>query len=81
MNPTSIPTVSFFKVYKNAKRILKNPLPFHRENFERLGDIFEVILGPRSKAIFIRDPRLAQHILQKQHRKYYKSDLQSKELA
>ncbi len=81
MSKTNLPKVSFFKVYKNAKRILKNPLPFHRENFEKLGDIFEVRLGLTSRAIFARDPGLAKHILQKQHRKYYKSDLQSKELA
>ncbi len=81
MSKVNLPKVSFFKVYRNAKRILKNPLPFHRENFERLGDVFEVKLGLKSSAIFTRDPNHAKHVLQKQHKKYYKSNLQTKELA
>ncbi len=81
MKNKHIPVVTFFKVYANARRILKNPLPFHRENFEKHGDIFEVQLGRKKSAIFTRNAGLTKHILQKQHRKYFKSDLQSKDLA
>ncbi len=76
-----IPKVSFFEVLKNAKRILKNPLPFHHENFEKHGDIFEVNLGFGNTVVFTRDAGLAKHMLQNEHRKYHKSPLQSKELA
>ncbi|WP_108866504.1 cytochrome P450 [Aquimarina aquimarini] len=81
MGYREIPTVSFFKVIQNASRILKNPLPFHRENFEKSGDIFKVKLGFGKSAIFIRDAGFAKHMLQKQHRKYTKSALQTKDLA
>jgi len=81
MKRRSIPLVGFFKVYANARRILKNPLPFHRENFEKHGDIFKVQLGPGKSAIFTRDAGLTKHILQKQHKKYFKSNLQSRDLA
>lgn len=81
MSKTTIPKVSFFRVLQNAKRILSNPLPFHHENFEKLGDIFEVNLGFGKKAIFTRDAGMAKHMLQDQHRKYHKSPLQSKDLA
>ncbi|OED46170.1 cytochrome P450 [Flavobacteriaceae bacterium (ex Bugula neritina AB1)] len=81
MKNRRIPVVTFFRVYANARRILKNPLPFHRENFDKHGDIFEVQLGFGESAIFTRNAGLTKHILQKQHRKYFKSNLQSKDLA
>ena len=76
-----IPVVSIFKIYANARRILKNPLPFHRENFDKFGDTFAVQLGLKKKSIFTRDQGLTVHILQKQQRKYYKSRLQTDDLA
>ncbi|TSE07379.1 MULTISPECIES: cytochrome P450 [Aquimarina] len=76
-----IPKVSFFNVLNNANRILKNPLPFHHENFEKHGDVFEVKLGFGKSVIFTRDAGFAKHMLQKQHRKYSKSSLQTKDLA
>ncbi|MDY8136718.1 cytochrome P450 [Aquimarina sp. 2201CG5-10] len=81
MADRSVPIVSFFKVLKNTSRILKNPLPFHNENFEKHGDIFKVQLGPVKTVTFTRDAGFAKHMLQKQHRKYHKSELQSKDLA
>ena len=76
-----IPRVSFFKVLRNANNILRNPLPFHNKNFEKLGDVFEVSLGNGKTAIFTRDAGMAKHMLQDQHRNYHKSPLQSENLA
>ncbi|EZH74375.1 cytochrome P450 [Aquimarina atlantica] len=78
---TNLPTVSFFRVLNNASRILKNPLPFHHENFEKHGDAFKVQLGFGKTVIFTRDAGFAKHMLQKQHRRYSKSELQTKDLA
>ncbi|WP_298541687.1 cytochrome P450 [uncultured Aquimarina sp.] len=77
----AIPKVSFFEVLKNAKNILSNPLPFHHKNFEKHGDVFEVNLGFGNSVIFTRDAGFAKHMLQNQHRKYYKSPLQTKDLG
>jgi len=74
-------TISQFQVFKNRKTILKNPLPFHRANFEKYGDIFRVRVGFRKAVIFTRDATIIKHILQKQHRKYQKSELQTVDLA
>ena len=64
-----LPVVSFFSVLKNTNRILKNPLPFHRENFKKHGDHFRVKLGYSSNSvIFTRDALLAKHVFQKNHR-------------
>ena len=78
---TNLPAVSRWKVIRNRKRILKNPLPFHRENFEKLGDSFKVSVGPPGGVIFTRDPQVARHILQKNHRNFEKSELQTVDLA
>ena len=74
-------TVSYLEVLKNRKRILTNPLPFHNENFEKYGDTFRVKIGPGSSIIFTRDPDIVQLVLQKQHKKFQKSPLQTRDLA
>jgi cytochrome P450 len=76
-----LPTISQYQVFKNRKRILKNPLPFHHENFEKFGDIFKVKIGFRKELVFTRNPKLIKHVLQKQHKKYHKSPLQTVDLA
>lgn len=78
---SQIPQVSFITFLKEAKAILKNPLPFHKKNFERLGDIFQIKIGLGNRIIFTRDAGLAKHMLQLQHKKYYKSPLQTDALG
>ncbi|MCK0192171.1 cytochrome P450 [Arenibacter sp. F20364] len=73
--------VSRLQVLKNARRILKNPLPFHHENFEQYGDCFKVQLSTKEIVLFTRSPGLIKHILQKQHKKFIKSPLQTVDLA
>ncbi len=77
----TIPTISRLKVLRNRRRILKNPLPFHRENFEKYGDTFKIDLGRGSRWVFTRKSESIKYILQKNHKNYYKSDLQTKDLA
>lgn len=74
-------SVSQIEVFKNRKRILKNPLPFHNENFEKFGDTFMVNIGIGSKVVFTRSAASIKHILQKNHKNYHKSSLQTKDLA
>ncbi len=76
-----LPLVSRLEVIKNSKRILKNPLPFHRENFEKFGDLFRVPLISSGEIVFTRSPKVIKHILQKQHKNYQKSTLQTVDLA
>lgn len=78
---TQIPTVSLWQFIKNAFRILRNPLPFHHERFERLGDTFRLHLGFGKYIIFSRNAGLARHALQKNHRNYQKTSIQTKDLA
>ncbi|WP_035335625.1 cytochrome P450 [Dokdonia sp. PRO95] len=76
-----IPAVSVFKFLANAGSILKNPLPFHKENFESKGDTFKLKLGFGNDVVFSRDPEFAKYALQKNQRNYGKSPIQTKDLA
>lgn len=76
-----IPTVSRFRFYTSARRILENPLPFHHEKFEELGDTFRLNLGFGRKIIFSRDSGFAEYVLQKNHKNYRKSEIQTKDMA
>ena len=76
-----IPEVSVFRFIKNARRILKNPLPFHHENFEKYGDTFRLNLGFGNSVVFSRDAGLVQYALQKNQKNYQKSPIQTKDLA
>jgi len=77
----SLHTISRLHIFKNRKQILKNPLVFHHENFEKYGDSFRIKLGQKHPVIFTRNPGLIKHVLQKQHKKYQKSPLQTVDLA
>ncbi len=76
-----LPTISRAEVFRNRKRILKNPLPFHRENFDKLGDTFRVKVFMSSPVVFTRDANTIAHVLQKNHKNYQKYPLQTRDLA
>ena len=82
-NSNQIPEVSAFKFLRHAAQIIENPLPFHQENFQKLGDIFRLRLGLgiSKSVIFSRNPKIAQHILQKNQKNYHKSPIQTEDLA
>ncbi len=81
MEKIHIPTVPLLKFYTNALRILKNPLAFHRENFERLGDSFRLNIGNGDPVVFSRDPGFVQYALQKNHKNFTKTTIQTRDMA
>ncbi|KKL07716.1 hypothetical protein LCGC14_2583240, partial [marine sediment metagenome] len=78
---TKIPQVSTFRFLRHASEILKNPLPFHTENFKRHGDTFQLNLGFGKSVIFSRDAGFVQYALQKNQKNYTKSTIQTKDVA
>lgn len=76
-----LPRVTRSHVFKNRKQILSNPLPFHHDNFNRLGDIFEVEVGFHKRIVFTRHAKFIKQVLQTQQKKYQKSSLQTVDLA
>ena len=77
----SLPNVSALQVILNRRRIAENPLPFHKEHFEKLGDTFTVSVPREGKVIFSRSATLIKEVLQKKHRHYTKSKIQTVDLA
>jgi len=76
-----IPEVSLLKFLKHSLEILKNPLPFHKKNFTKKGDIFKLNVGFNTKIFFCRNAALAQYVLQKNHKNYVKSSIQTEDLV
>lgn len=76
-----IPKVSRLQFYANARRILANPLPFHHERFEALGDTFQLDVGWGRTVIFSRDAGFAEYVLQKNQKNYVKSPIQTEDVA
>ena len=82
MNQThGIPKVSRRHFYKSALGILRNPLPFHRSNFEKYGDTFLLNVGMGREIIFSRDAAFAEYVLQKNQKNYKKSEIQTRDMA
>ena len=77
----NIPTVSLWKFLGHSIDILKNPLPFHRKNFEKHGDTFRLQIGFGKSVVFSRDADFARYTLQKNHKNYTKSTIQTVDLA
>ncbi|WP_299532844.1 cytochrome P450 [Ulvibacterium sp.] len=76
-----LPSIPRYEVLRNRRTILKNPLPFHHHYFQKYGDTFRINLGRRNDWVFTRNAESIRHILQKNHKNYGKSSLQTKELA
>ena len=81
MKYKAIPRVSIFRFLIHSTRILKNPLPFHNTNFERLGNTFQLQIGLKESVVFSRDAGLLQYVLQKNQKNYTKSKIQTVDLA
>lgn len=76
-----IPTVPLSRFLKHSLEILKNPLPFHRQNFNEKGDIFRLKIGFKNEVFFTRDTAFAQYVLQKNQKNFVKSKIQTVDLV
>jgi cytochrome P450 len=81
MEKRKIPEVSSITFFKNAIKILKNPLPFHDANFKEKGATFRLNLGFKNSVIFSKNAGFLQYALQKNQKNYTKSPIQTIELA
>ena len=78
---SKIPKVSFFSFAKRALEVVKNPLPFHHDNFEIKGDTFELHLGFGKKVVFSKNVEFLKYTLQTNQRNYTKSPVQTRDVA
>ncbi|WP_430410334.1 cytochrome P450 [Kordia sp.] len=76
--PNKIP---FLNLLLRSSSITRNPIPFHKEGFDKHGDSF-AIKAPFAKTVMLtRDAEITKHILRKNHRNYNKSKIQTKFLS
>lgn len=74
--------VSQLEVFKNLFKFIDNPIPLISQSFLDFNDnSYRVNLGGLTKSIITKDPSLIQYVLQKNHKNYNKSILQTEHLA
>lgn len=76
-----IPIVPLRRFLKHSLEILKNPLPFHHQNFIENGDIFKLKIGFKNSVYFCRDAGFLEHVLVKNQKNYKKSKIQTEDLV
>lgn len=75
------PSVPRWKSIVRAVRFVANPIGILQQNSQRYGRTYFFHIGGVQKGIMTTDPSLIKHILQKNHRNYKKSDIQTKVLG
>lgn len=77
-----VKTIPRIKTIKNAFKFLDNPIPLINDTLDEVGaPSYRVHLGGIMRSFMTRDPLIIQHVLQKNHKNYFKSKLQSKSIA
>ena len=81
MDDLGMNRVPSLRALTRIPKVLKNPIPVFNENLKEFGDPYCVDMGGGRLGILTTRPEISQHILQKNHRAYSKSDIQTKKLA
>ncbi|QIL77475.1 cytochrome P450 [Hymenobacter sp. HDW8] len=70
-----LPEVPRLQSLRNSITLAANPIPVLNNYLDTYGDTIVVYLGGIRRTVLTRDPGLVQHMLQKNHRNYPKSEL------
>jgi cytochrome P450 len=71
------PIVPRGPTFLKAARFIHNPIPILDEHVQKYGGTYTFFMGGMRKSIVTADPEFVNHILQKNHRAYEKSALQT----
>lgn len=74
-------TIPFYKFLMRVSSIAKNPLEFHNKWFNEVGDTFSIKSPFYGHIVLTRDAVLTKHMLQKNHKVYNKSKIQTTYLS
>ncbi len=78
---SQIPIIPRWKTAVRSVKLAKNPLPFLDQFLSEKGPTIQLYLGGLYKMILTADPDFVQHILQKKHRIYRKSEVHFDKIA
>ncbi|MFD1874747.1 cytochrome P450 [Hymenobacter bucti] len=73
--PATWPQVPRWLTLRQSLRMARDPVGNLNKVLAAYGDTVHLYLGGVKPSIVTRDPALVQHVLQKNHRRYHKSDL------
>jgi len=79
--PTSPPIVPKPTILRNLLRLARRPLIVFGEYIEEYGQNFVLAVGGSRSTHFTTDATIAQHVLQRNHRNYEKSEIQTVEMS
>lgn len=79
--PTSPPIVPKPTIFRNLFRLARKPLKVFGEYIEAYGQNFVLAVGGSRSTHFTTDAAVAQHVLQRNHRNYEKSEIQTVEMG
>lgn len=82
MNPEKLgyKVVPFWEAFSNLPAMVKNPIPVLGRYFDKYGDSYTMKRGSEL-FIFTQNPGLIKYVLQKNHRNYKKSEMQTGQLS
>ena len=81
MKSYGFPIVPRLLTLRQIPKVLRNPIPVIEGNLNRFGDPYGVKVGPKKLNILVTRPEIIRHVLQKNHRNYRKSEIQTRQLA
>ncbi len=76
-----LPVVSPLRTLARVTRFAVNPIPILEDYLRDYGESFIMYLGGAQRSIITTNPDFAQYVLQKNHRNYKKSPIQTKHLG
>ena len=79
--PKRPPSVSRWTSIRRAAKFVANPIPILDDNIRNCGQTYQFHIGGLQPGIVTIDPAVIQHVLQKNHRNYRKSKIQTGILA
>ena len=71
------PSVSRWLTIQRVIRFVKDPIPILDESLKKYGSTYRFYLGGIRKSLITIDPEVIRHVLQKNHRNYHKSEIQT----
>jgi len=77
----TIQLVPRWRSIQNISQFVENPIPILSEFIMDYGDTYYFYLGAIAKCMVTTNPKVIQHVLQKNHRNYKKTPLQTEHLA
>jgi len=81
MENTQWPIVNRFEAFNDSLTMSGNAIGVFNKYLESLGDSYYFRFGGLKKTLVTADPKIIEHILQKNYKNYIKSDIQTKKMG